>query len=320
MSETPATVADVAELTTPAADAKPAPAVTTETTEKTPIATMADGAGATPAEAAKIEAKWRDDWREAAAGKDEAKAKWLARFASPESVIDAGWQANAKLKAGLLKPAALPENANEAEIASYRKAWGVPDKPEGYEVKPPDGIDFSEPEAESLNTFLADMHANHVPKPIVQKAAESYFKIRQAEEQQLYEAAVESTTNQLAEIRAEYGRDFARNTSLGNAHMVKTLGQEKAAALASLTLANGTKLGDHPDFVRLIVADALGSADDGMLVTSEVQSNGGKSIDDQIKEIRDLMFGDDQARAKFHSPETQARYLKLYQIKQARAA
>ena len=314
MTEAPATIADVAELTAPVAAPVPEK---TEAPAAPASPTMVDGVDPKPAEDTKIEQKWRDDWREAGAGKDEAKAKWLARYGSPEAVIEAAWQANAKLKSGVLKPAALPENANETDIANYRKAWGVPDKPEGYEVTPPEDIDFSEPEMESLNTFLSDMHANHVPKPIVQKAAESYFKIRADEEQALYEHAVESTTNQRAEIRGEYGRDFARNTSLGNAHLVKTLGEEKAQVLTSLTLANGTKLGDHPDFVRLIVADALGSADDDMLVTSEVQSQGGKSVDDQIAEIRELQFNNN---AKYHEQDTQSRLMKLYEMKVRRSA
>ena len=319
MTDAPATIADVAELTAPAA----AP-VTPETPETpaTPAAppTMADGADTKPAaaEQAKIEAKWRDDWREALAAGDEEAMTRLRRFGSPEGVFKSWKEMERKLSSGEYKPASLPENANEADIAKYRKAIGVPDSPDGYGITPPE--DFDEGEAETFKEFMAEMHSSHLPTDKMQKVAESYFKFREQEAQRAYEHAVETTTNQRAEIRAEMGRDFSRNTSLANADLVATLGEDKASGLTALTLANGTKLGDHPDFVRYATAKALASADDEMLVTSQVQSNGGKSIDAQIEDIRNLMFGSEQDRAKFHSHDVQALYNKLYQIKQSRQA
>jgi hypothetical protein len=276
-------------------------------------ATMAEGAEQTPAQA-KAEAKWRDDWREALAGKDEAKLKWLSRYQSIENAVDTGWQANNKIKAGQLRPVGLPENPSEDDIAAYRKAWDVPETAKDYGIEPPQGLTFGDADKQSLDAFLAKAHASNIPKAHVQSMASAFFEQKAIEEQQLYEAAVELTTNHRAEIKAEWGRDYDRNARLGNADMVQVLGEEKAKGLASLTLSNGTKLGDHPDFVRYIVGSAMRSAEEGLLITPDA-ATGGKSVDDQIKEIQALKFGSDADRAKFHDPETQKRYEKLYQAK-----
>lgn len=294
--------------------APPPPATTDDTAKPAgdpPAGTTADG----QTQAAKIEAKWRDDWREALASGDEEAMARLKRFQSVDGVFRSWKEMDKKLSSGQMKMVRLPDNPTEDDIAAYRKAWNVPDAVDGYEIKPPEGLNFSEPEQKSLNAFLADMHANHVPKGTVQKVAESYFNIRRQEEQEIYEAAIDRTTNQRAEIRAEYGRDYERNVRLGNDHLVKQLGPDKAKAIAAVTLADGTKLGDHPEFVRFIVGSALANADDGMLVTSEGGVNSGKSVDAQIEEIRALQFGNDDERRKFHSADVQARYTKLYEIK-----
>ena len=290
-----------AQTATGDAAAKPADGGSADGAAK-PAGTMAEGAGTD----AKAEPKWRDDWREALAGGDEKAMARLKRFQSPENVFKSWAELERKQSSGALR-ATMPDNPTDDDVAAYRKSWGVPDAVEGYEVKPPDGIDFSEPEQKSLNTFLAQMHANHVPKATVQKVAESYFAIRQQEEQELYEAAVETTTNYRVEIKTEYGRDYDRNVKLGNAELVRQLGPEKAKAISGLTLANGVKLGDHPDFVRFIVGSALANADDDMLVASEATSNG-QSVQSAYDAAIALKFTD---TTKYHSDEHQAKLKKL---------
>jgi hypothetical protein len=329
MTEATASIAELPETTTPAATgAADPPATTTAEPSAKPAGdaakpaagqTMAEGAEQTPAQA-KAEAKWRDDWREAlAAGDDKALAR-LKRFQSIDNVYKSWSELDRKMASGTLKTAALPENPSEDDIAAYRKAWDVPETAKDYGIEPPQGLTFGDADKQSLDAFLAKAHASNIPKAHVQSMASAFFEQKAIEEQQLYEAAVELTTNHRAEIKAEWGRDYDRNARLGNADMVQVLGEEKAKGLASLTLSNGTKLGDHPDFVRYIVGSAMRSAEEGLLITPDA-ATGGKSVDDQIKEIQALKFGNDVDRAKFHDPETQKRYEKLYQAKtRSRAA
>lgn len=303
-----ATAPVVADKAAPIVDAgKPA--------AKVAAPTLAEGDGSIPADkATAAEAKWRDDWREALANGDDKALTRLKRFASPENVFKSWADVTKQKESGLLKIAALPDNPSEEDIAAYRKSWGVPDKPEGYDIKVPDGLDFGDADKKSLDGFVSDMHAANVPKAIVQKVADSYFKIRAQEEQALYDSAIEKTTNQRVEIKTEYGRDYDRNVKLANADLVQMLGAENAQRLAAITQDDGTKLGDNPLFVKYIVQSAMRVSDDDMLVSSNL-GLGGKSVDDRIGELRNLQFGSDQQRRQFHSPEVQAEYMRLYENK-----
>lgn len=275
-------------------------------TEAKPV--PAAEAAPAPAEAP-VEAKWRDDWRETLAKGDDKLLSKLNRFQSVDNVFRSYIDMERKMSAKALP---LPEGASDEEVAQFRKNWNIPDKPEGYGIKPPEG--FSKPETEDLNAFLADMHAAHVPPNIVHKATESYFRLRQQEEQQLYNAAVDQTIANKAELKAEMGKDYDRHVRIANAELVARIGADKAKALPAIVLADGTLLGDNPDFVRLIVAQGLRNADDAALISAD-GGQSGKTVQQQIDEIMTLMDGDDTKRRQYHSKETQDRLMQLYQAK-----
>ncbi len=102
-------------------------------------------------------------------------------------------------------------------------------------------------------------------------------------------------------MKAEFGKDYDRNVRLAKADLSSSVTAEKAEALVGITLADGTKLGDHPDFIRYVVAKALAGADEGALITSDVNA-GGQSLDDAWKAAIDLKFTDPKA---YHSDSHQ---------------
>ncbi len=256
---------------------------------------------------------WRDDWRKALAGGDEKAEARLNRFQSPENVFKSWAELDKKISAGALK-STLPENATPEDIAAYRKSWDVPEKPEGYEIAVPAGLELLDPEKESLNLFLKDMHDSNAPKAMVKKATESYFKVRELELQQIYEAAQEKTINSRATMKAEWGRDYDRNSKLVNNDMVATIGAEAAQRIAGRTFIDGTKVGDDPDFLRYVAAKALASADDGMLVMSD-SAMAGKSVEEAYRAAIDLKFTDP---TKYHSDAHQKHLQQLAAAKAQR--
>lgn len=267
----------------------------------------AEGAGATKSETGAdpstatpeppVVADWPDDWRDrfakkAPATEREKLAKRLARFGSPDNVLSSFLELERKQSAGLLKKG-LSENPSPEEIAEYRQANGIPEEAtlDTYGIKLPEGVEVDETTKADLAGFLGKMHAKNVPPAVVQEVMGEYFAAHQAAQQQLYEAAQQQTIEYKSQIKAEYGRDYERNMRLGNARLVETLGEENAKGITGLTLADGTKLGDHPDFVRYIVGTALATADDAALITGEF-GGAGKSIDDQYAEALKLMNTD----------------------------
>ncbi|MDE2440026.1 MAG: hypothetical protein KGP14_03300 [Betaproteobacteria bacterium] len=308
----------VAPVTPAAASPAPAAPVPTASVPSQPdagvVAAPASPAAAPPVTPAADAPKWREDWRAAMAGGDDKFRDQLDRYASPEALAKAHAELQRKMSSGALK-ATLPENPTETDLAEYRKANAIPDKPDGYGIHAPQGVDLSDSDKKALGTFLADMHAANMPKAVVDKVQESYFKIRASEEQAAYNHAVDQTASYKAEIRTEYGRDYDRNVRLGNNQLVTDLGAEQAQAFAGLTLADGTKLGDNPLFVRYIVNHALQSADDGLLITSDGLNNR-MDLATAYREAINLQFTDPK---KYHSPEHQAQLMKLAAAKQRAA-
>lgn len=265
-------------------------------------------AGADPA----VEPDWRDDWRERIVAKLPAAERdkelhRLRRFASPENLYRSTRELERKISSGVLKPA-LGEDATPEEVSAFRKAWGVPETPDDYGLTFPEGIEATEADKAELAEFAQVAHAHNAPPAMVKGMVEKYFAMQERANQQMYEAAQEMTLNRKAEVMAEMGRDFNRNVRLAKADLVSVMGSpEKAEALVSLTLADGTKLADHPDFIRYAVGSALRSADDEALVTSDL-STSGKSLQDAWNASLDMQATDPE---KFHSEEHQARHKRL---------
>lgn len=255
---------------------------------------------------------WPSDWRERWAGGDEQALKSLKRWASPDNVFKSWLDLRKKMGAGQLAPA-LPEGADEGEVASYRKAAGIPESPDGYEIAFPEGVEAGETQLAQLAAFKQAMHGANIPPAHVKAAFDTYIKIQQEEGQRQYDTARQAVEDGRVELRSEYGRDFTRNLRIANNLIAEHAG-EKAPELMALRLADGRALGAHPDFVRFVVAAALATAGDDTLVASET-APGGKTLDEQIKEEMALQHSDPRV---YHTAEHEARRLKLFAARQAR--
>src|ERR1700758_5352632 len=76
---------------------------------------------------------WPADWRERVAGEDPRGRERLGRYASPADVAKALIAAQNKISSGELKPA-LGKNASAEEVAQWRKAHGIPEVPDKYDL------------------------------------------------------------------------------------------------------------------------------------------------------------------------------------------
>ncbi|MGA0595610.1 hypothetical protein [Enterovirga sp. CN4-39] len=239
------------------------------------------GDGGSPAEAA-----WRDDWRDRLveklpAAEREKELARLKRFASPENVYKSLRELERKQSTGALK-AALPENPSPEEVAAYRKANGIPDNPDGYGLAFPETIQADDGLKSDLAGFQKHMHDANVPPSAVKPAFDYFMKMTQDAAQRRHEAAKEAKVNNLVELRSEYGKDFKANVSAANGFIAKYAG-EKAPDLVGLQLADGTVLGDHPEFIRFAVNAGLELAEDGAIETGGGASGG--SMLDRYKTI-----------------------------------
>jgi hypothetical protein len=234
----------------------------------------------------KVEPKWREDWREAIAGDDEKEMAHLRRFASFDNWARAQRELRVKLAAGAYKPT-LPENATDADREVYRKSWGIPDKPEGYGIEFPkiEGHQPSDADKADLNMFLSVMHKSDATPQVVKAAADHYWAMQIASVKAARDIALEQTIDNLSTLKAEWGFDYERNTNLSKSYLSK---YDKSNQVALLTLSDGTKLRDNPQFANFLVQAARENAGDGTM--PDGQTSSGMSYEQEYQTLLELPY------------------------------
>jgi hypothetical protein len=264
-------------------------------------------ADAAKAEADKTDADakgdWPEDWREKLAGGDEKLLARLRRFGSPAGVWRSFAELEKKVSSGGLKKS-LSDAPSAEELAAYRKENGIPDAPEGYELKVPDGLDKSV--KSGMDAFAKHMHAINAPPAVVKAAADLYLQAEEKAEQERFDFAQKQTIENKATLKAEFGREYDAEVRRANSLLVSTLG-ESAKDFMATTLSDGTKLGDNPAFVRFAAQVSRVLADDGALIAEDGGSKGA-SLKDEYDGLMALMTTDSK---KYYSEPTQKRLTEL---------
>ena len=160
-----------------------------------------------PAPAAPPPTAWRD------ALPDDLKAdKSLESFKDVAGLAKAFVDTKKLVGQRALKP--LTAESTPDEVAAYRKAFGIPEAPDGYfsvGVKLPE-IAAGSLDEPTMNAFLKEMHDTHAPPKVVQSAINFYAGM-EAEKQK---AAVRETQAAGQELRREWGPAYDANLGRAN--------------------------------------------------------------------------------------------------------
>jgi hypothetical protein len=306
-----------------------APAVTATTSEK-PAGTLAE-TGATPppmkadapaAEPAKGAPKidWPEGWRDAMSGGDEKIKNLLARYTSPDALAKAFKdQRDALAK----KPAKeeipdLPENPTEEQLAAWRKAKGVPAKPEDYEFEVPEGKELSDGEYEILMDFAQTMHGKNMPASTVKEISAWFMEYEETIAQRNADRAFEARQDTEEKLRAEWAGDYKANINLMSNVLQEHLGT-KSGDFLQMRMMDGSRLGDNETFIRLMaeVSRKIGGST-ADLYTSDVQTTG-KGLEARKAEL--LAMSTDPTREKeYRSPKIQEELTRIYAALARRAS
>lgn len=291
MASAPAITADPIE---PAADPVVAPAAVE------PPAPANDG-GDPPAPAA-------DDWRTRLSGGDEKLNGYLARVPSEKALVERVKKHEEAIKQGkYLTP--VGEDSTDEEVAAWRSAMGVPEKPEGYLEKLPEGLVVGDDDKPFVDKFLTDMHAAGARPADVNAALDAYYAI--VDEQAT--AELEATTNAkkacedaLREEWAEPG-EYRRNDNVLK-NYVGSLPEAVRDAFDKGIGPDGVPLGYNPEIRRWLVSRALDENPYASVVPG-AGANQATAIADEIKAIEKQMRED--RKGYFKDDKMQARYLEL---------
>jgi len=289
----------------PSPGATPAPSLTPN---PSPVPTPAPSPGATPSPAPTPEPTkgWGDNWRQQYAGEDTKLLQRLERYQSPKAALDALIAAQNKISSGELR-APLPENATPEQVAAYRQQNGIPEKPEGYFEKLPDGLVIGDADKPMFNSFAEGLHKLNAPPQIAQYAVSWYNKLQEEQAAKVAEGDTTAKTATEDALRAEWGADYRANIN----HIQGFLAQAPegvADLVANARGSDGKAILNDPNVVRWLASVARDLNPTGTIVPTG--STVGKGLEDEITEIEGFMKTN---RAEYRKDEKkQARLRDLY--------
>lgn len=234
------------------------------------------------------------------AGEDVRALEVVSRYKAPGDLMKAFLEQRTKLSQRAETPK-ISDTSTPEQIAEYRKAFDVPDVPkeakdaayaDAYGIKPPEGYELGETEKQMLGAFAKKMNAAHAPKAFVQKAVAEHFEIQRATLANAGKIADGKAKEWANALRDEWGhREYDGRLAAANAYVQQRF-SDRPEAWESLRLAvlpDGGRLGDHPEFIKMLVDSAMASGFTDRIEANAMES-GGKSLAEQQREIEALMF------------------------------
>jgi len=278
-------------------------------------ATLAEGGGE-PDKPVQAPAQFPENWREIMAGGDAKELARLKRFNSPNNVWKMVRGIEAKMSSGELlraKPEGDPSDpAVKQALEEWRGQIGIPEKPEGYLEKLPNGLVIGDDDKPLVESFLADMHSADAPPPYVHKALEWYYANQEKMVEERSNADKANRAQVEDELRSEWGSEYRAH--LNNIHAL--FGQHGSKELLNeffaARMADGRPLGDHPGVLKFLAAVANELNPHGTITPVEGQTPS-ETIDSELANIQKLMA--DNRSEYWTNPGMQQRYRELLDVK-----
>jgi len=270
---------------------------------------------------------WGEDWRSkfaehVAAGDKKAaerEMKRLERIADPAAVYGMYRELEAKFSQGGLTK--IPgKDAPPEEIKAFQKAIGVPENAKDYveNLSLPNGITIGDQDKKIAGDFAEAMHKAGAPQSVMNEAYAWYLKNEESRAAAIDQQDDDNKTQSLQALKEEWGPAFKRNTNAISSLFAYAPGGSDLENDGSLfnrllggRLADGRIIGDDPDMVKFLVA--IAKEVNPVATVVESADGSGKGLDDEIKEIENLMRSDRRAYDK--DTKKQSRYLELLEAR-----
>jgi hypothetical protein len=226
------------------------------------------------------------DWRKNVAGGDEAAVKMFERFATPADLGKAYREAVKKISSGeLAKP--LPKDATPEQIAEWRKGNGIPEKPEGYFEKLPNGLVIGAEDKPMFDAVAAKFHARNVAPEAMHDLAEWYYGMQDEAVAKAAEKDKQEAQAATDALRQDWGQDYRANINVAMSFL-DSLGGDLKNQVMDATLPDGTRLFNNTGFVKWIVAQAREANPAAHIVPSGSDSTI-QSVQAEIAKIENVM-------------------------------
>lgn len=165
---------------------------------------------------------------------------------------------NAQKLVGAEKLVIPGKDATPEQIADFRKKLGVPEKPEEYGVKLPEGLTEDKLDKARLDAWRKHLHDQGVPKAAAEALIGQYLADEFGAVQARAKAQEEQAKQWQAQIKEQFGADYDKNLNLAR----YALEQFKDPALISWLEETGA--GNHPAVVAFFSKVGQALADDSV--------------------------------------------------------
>lgn len=245
-----------------------------------------EGKGAAAGDAGKAgETKgfWNDTWRERLAGDDPKALAQLARYASPEDVWRKARSLEQKLSSGEYRPV-LPKDAKPEDVKAFREAHGIPEKPEGYDLK---GVKFDESDKPMIDVMLKAAHASNQTSEQVKATVQTWAAVKKAaiDHQATADKKVEEDAEET--LRAEWGGEYKRNMNLFRSALDRSMPQDQIDNFLGGRLADGTPIGSAPQVIKAILGMELMLNPRGVLVPGG-EGDHGEGLKTELEKLQNI--------------------------------
>jgi hypothetical protein len=141
---------------------------------------------------------------------DELKGnETVLKFAKPGDFVKDALSWKERSERGIYRPT---DKSTADELAAYRKAMGIPETLDGYEI--PDEIDGIKLDAERIKEFRETAHKLGIPADAVKALAEMDARQAAAATAKAIEANGKAVALAEATFQSEWGADFSRNKEI----------------------------------------------------------------------------------------------------------
>lgn len=265
-----------------------------------------------------VASKWPETWRHDWAGDDAKKLARLERFTDPAKAFDALIEAQNKIRAGeFAKP--LAKDATPEQVAEYRAANGIPEKPDGYFAQLPDGLVLADEDKELFTGFASALHGLNAPPGFVHKAIEWYYGMQEDALARRTETDKTQASQVIESLRTDWGPDY-KATLNHTLSFLDSAGQDLKAKIMDATLPDGTRMFNSLEAVKWFSQLAREQVPIGTVVPAG-NEGAGVSVDAEIASLKTLMA--DRNSKYWKGPEAeknQTRYRALLEWKEKRTA
>lgn len=236
------------------------------------------------------------DWR---SGLDGEHAEFAKRIASPHDAVKVAFDLRKANGSMVRVPSA---DAKPEEVQRFRRAIGVPDKPEDYKADL--GRDITDADRPVIDAVAKVMHEHGVPSSAFTAVSKVVTELALAQQGELNRLAEKSRGDAEAALKKEWGGDFDANVALAQ-RAVRSFGGKEIDALLN-TVVNGSKLGDNPLLVRMFgnIGRRMGEGEFLGPATATERS----SIQERIDEI---MRANPPGTEKYKTPSVQRELAEL---------